>query len=436
MTESESTTQLLRARQGLLTPEMEAVARLEGLSPETIRSEVAAGRMVIPANPRHRIERPAGIGLACRTKVNANIGNSALCSGMAEEIRKLEWAVRLGSDTVMDLSTGGEIDRIREEILARSPVPVGTVPIYQAVREVGDQGERLDPERLLEVIDRQGAQGVDYITVHCALLRAHLPLAARRVTGIVSRGGSLMAGWMRRHGEENPLYARFDDLLAIARRHDMTLSLGDGLRPGCLADASDAAQFAELEAMGELVGRARAAGVQAMVEGPGHIPLHQIQRNVELQQRLCDGAPFYVLGPVVTDIAPGYDHITSAIGGALAAWFGASMLCYVTPREHLGLPDAEDVRQGVIAARIAAHAADVARGRPGARDPDDAMARARFAFDWEGQFGLAMDPETARRLRTQGLPEGVSDHCTMCGPEFCAMKLSREALSGQGDPGR
>ncbi len=407
---------------------MEAVAREEGLSAEEVRREVAAGRMVIPANPAHKILKPAGIGMILRTKVNANIGNSSVCSGIEEEIAKMRRAVEFGSDTVMDLSTGGDLDRIRTAILEKCPVPLGTVPVYQAVKEAGGSGEELDPDVLLEVIDRQGRQGVDYITVHCGILQDHLPLAEKRLMGIVSRGGSLMAAWMKAHGKENPLYERFDDLLEIAAKYDMTLSLGDGLRPGCLADASDEAQFAELEVLGDLVRRARAAGVQAMVEGPGHIPVDQIRMNVEKEIELCDGAPFYVLGPVVTDIAPGYDHITSAIGGALAAFFGASMLCYVTPMEHLGLPGIEDVRRGVVAARIAAHAADVARGIPGAREKDDAMARARIAFDWERQFELAMDPLTARKLRNTGEQGEEVDYCTMCGPEFCAMRVSKRAL--------
>ena len=433
MTEKDPGTQLERAARGEITPEMEKVARKEGLSPEKVREEVAAGRMVIPANPSHRGMEPIGIGMACRTKVNANIGNSSLCSGIEEEIAKMRRAVQFGADTVMDLSTGGDLDKIRTAILAECPVPLGTVPIYQAVKEAGGKGEDLDPDRLLEVIDRQGSQGVDYITVHCGVLRDHLPLAGKRVMGIVSRGGSLMAAWMKAHGEENPLYARFDDLLEIARRHDMTLSLGDGLRPGCLADASDDAQFAELRVLGELVRRARKAGVQAMVEGPGHIPLDQIRMNVEREIQECDGAPFYLLGPVVTDVAPGYDHLTSAIGGTLAAFFGASMLCYVTPMEHLGLPGVEDVRRGVIASRIAAHAADVARGRPGARDWDDAMARARIVFDWEKQFELAMDPERARELRSGGDKTEEVDYCTMCGPEFCAMRISNRAFGKGGE---
>ena len=428
-------TQLQRAARGEITAEMEAVARKEGLSPEEVRQEVAAGRMVIPANPSHPGMEPIGIGRACRTKVNANIGNSSLCSGIDEEIAKMLRAVKFGADTVMDLSTGGDLDKIRTAILGKCPVPLGTVPIYQAVKEVGGKGEDLDPDGILEVIDRQGRQGVDYITVHCGILREHLPLAEKRVTGIVSRGGSLLAAWMKARGRQNPLYEKFDDLLEIAGRHDMTLSLGDGLRPGCLADASDEAQFAELRVLGELVRRARKAGVQAMVEGPGHIPVDQIQMNIEREIEECDGAPFYVLGPIVTDVAPGYDHITSAIGGTLAAFYGASMLCYVTPMEHLGLPGIEDVRRGVIASRIAAHAADIARGRGRARAWDDAMARARIVFDWEKQFDLAMDPERARELRNRGNQADGGNYCTMCGPDFCAMRISNRALKKGDSPG-
>jgi len=427
-------TQIEQARAGMITPEMEAVAQAEGLDPELVRSEVARGRMVIPANRVHLEAglQPIGIGTDTRTKINANLGLSALGSDPQKELEKLEVALRCGADTVMDLSTGEGIAEVRRRMIQRARVPVGTVPIYEVAERLKDIAE-MRPAHFLEVVEAQARQGVDYMTIHCALLREHLPLACRRVTGIVSRGGSLIARWMAVHGEENPLYTHFDELCEIMRAWDVTWSLGDGLRPGSLADASDEAQLAELRVMGDLVRRAREAGCQVMVEGPGHLPMDQIERNVRLQQQWCDEAPFYVLGPVVTDIAPGYDHITSAIGGALAAWYGASLLCYVTPKEHLGLPDVEDVRQGVIAAKIAAHAADIARQRPGARQRDDALSRARFAFDWAEQFRLALDPETARRMHQESTPEVQNEqapYCSMCGPKFCAMRIN-QALRAQ-----
>ncbi|MHC5537475.1 phosphomethylpyrimidine synthase ThiC, partial [Singulisphaera rosea] len=362
-------TQIELARQGIVSPEMEFVARREGLEPELVRSEVARGRMVIPANVAHLklgLE-PMGIGIKAKCKINANIGNSAVTSDIDNELAKLKLAVELGSDTVMDLSTGGNIDAIRQAIIAASPVPIGTVPMYQAIQRV-KQVEDLSEQDLLDIVEHQAKQGVDYMTLHAGILREYIPLTANRVTGIVSRGGSLIAQWMFAHKKENPLYTRFDDLCDIMRQYDVTWSLGDSLRPGSLADASDAAQFAELKTLGELTRRAWSRGCQVMVEGPGHIPMDQIAMNMEKQAVECNEAPFYVLGPLVTDIAPGYDHITSAIGAALAGWHGASMLCYVTPKEHLGLPEVEDVRQGVIAYKIAAHAADLARHRPGARD--------------------------------------------------------------------
>jgi len=421
-------TQMYHARRGVLTPEMERVAEREGLEPEEVRREVAEGHLAIPANVNHAGLDPIGIGTAATVKINANIGNSAVSSDIDEELEKLHLAVHFGADTVMDLSTGGDIDAIRRAIIEASPVPVGTVPIYQSVTEV-EQVEDLTAEDLLEMIELQARQGVDFMTVHCGILREHLPLALRRVTGIVSRGGGLLAQWMTAHQRQNPLYERFDDLCDIARRYDVTLSLGDGLRPGCLADASDQAQFAELETMSELTRRAWERDVQVMIEGPGHIPFDQIEMNVRRQQELCHGAPFYVLGPIVTDIAPGYDHITSAIGATLAAYAGASYLCYVTPREHLGLPDLGDVKQGVIAYKIAAHAADIARGRKGARDRDDEMSRARFAFDWEKQFALSLDPEFARCLHDESLPDDhfkTAEFCSMCGPKFCPMRMTKE----------
>lgn len=421
-------TQMHHARRGVVTPEMEAVADRERLDPETVRREVAAGRMVIPANVNHRALRPIGIGQAATIKINANIGNSAVTSDIEGELCKLAVATQYGADTCMDLSTGGDIDAIRKAIIDASPVPIGTVPVYQAVAEL-KRVEDMTAEDLLEMIEHQAQQGVDYMTVHCGVLLEHLPLVQRRVTGIVSRGGSLMAQWMVHHRRQNPLYERFDDLCDIARQYDVTLSLGDGLRPGCLADASDDAQFAELGTLGELTARAWERDVQVMVEGPGHVPFDQIALNVQKQQELCHGAPFYVLGPLVTDIAPGYDHITSAIGATMAGYAGASYLCYVTPKEHLGLPDLEDVKQGVIAYKIAAHAADVARGKPGARDRDDELSRARFAFDWNRQFELALDPETARRMHDETLGADYFKHaefCSMCGPKFCSMHITRE----------
>jgi phosphomethylpyrimidine synthase len=421
-------TQLEQARQGTVTPEMEAVARSERLAAEQVRDEVARGRMVIPAN-RVRVGmglRPIGIGIAARTKINANIGKSPLSSDAECELEKLYAALRYGADTVMDLSTGEGIDAVRQRILESTDVPVGTVPIYQMAQQLEDIAD-MRPEDFLDVVEQQARQGVDYMTIHCAILREHLPLTEKRLTGIVSRGGSLVAKWMSAHRQQNPLYTHFDQLCEIMRQYDVTWSLGDALRPGSLADASDEAQLAELKVMGELGRRAREHGCQVMIEGPGHVPMDQIERNVRLQQEWCDEAPFYVLGPVVTDVAPGYDHITSAIGAALAAWYGAAMLCYVTPREHLGLPSLDDVRQGVIAYKIAAHAADVARQRPGARERDDAVSKARFEFDWAEQFRLALDPETARRMHDESLPEATridSPYCTMCGPKFCAMRTT------------
>ena len=390
-------TQRHSARRGEITPAMRHVATEEGLDPELVRSEVAAGRLIIPANVKHASLQPMGIGAVARVKINANIGNSTVKSDIETELEKLRISIKYGADTVMDLSTGGDLDAIRTAIIAASPVPIGTVPIYHATAMV-DKAEDLTADLLLSIIERQAQQGVDYMTVHCGLLRRHLPLARQRLIGIVSRGGGLLARWMAYHKQENPLYERFDDILEIARRYDVALSLGDGLRPGCLADASDEAQFAELAILGELTRRAWEKDVQVMIEGPGHVPMDQIEMNVRKQKELCHGAPFYTLGPLVTDIAPGYDHITSAIGGAMIAWYGADMLCYVTPKEHLGLPDLEDVRIGIVAHKLAAHAADVARGRQGARDRDDAMSRARAGFDWKTQFALALDPDMARDL--------------------------------------
>jgi phosphomethylpyrimidine synthase len=422
-------TQLEYARKGLITDAMRRVAERESLPAEVIRDEVARGRMVIPANVRHLEGRldPMGIGKMCTVKINANIGNSAVTSGVDEELEKLHRAVHFGADTVMDLSTGGDIDNIRQSIIGESTVPIGTVPIYQAVQSV-KRVEDLTPDDFVEMAEHQAKQGTDYQTIHAGTLVEHVPLAADRLTGIVSRGGSLLAQWMTYHHRQNPLYERFDDLCDIFRRYDVTFSLGDGLRPGCLADACDEAQYAELRTLGELTRRARERGCQVMIEGPGHVPMDRLEENVQKQQEWCDEAPFYTLGPLVTDIAPGYDHITSAIGAAMIGWYGASLLCYVTPKEHLGLPNVEDVKQGVIAYKIAAHAADVARGRPGARQWDDDLSKARLEFDWEKQFDLSIDPETARSLHDEALPHDAfkeAEFCSMCGPKFCSMHISR-----------
>jgi phosphomethylpyrimidine synthase len=405
---------------------MRAVAARECLAPDLVRAEVARGRMVIPANPRHTTLAPIGIGINATCKVNANIGRAPAQSDAGAELDKLTACITYGADAVMDLSTGPQLDQIRRRMLAASPLPVGTVPVYQAVNAVRDVVE-LQAADFVRVIRAQAGQGVDFMTVHCGLLRQMLPLACRRTLGIVSRGGALMARWMVEHNAENPLYTQFDDVLAICREHDVTLSLGDGLRPGCLADASDAAQFAELAVLGELTQRCWDAGVQVMIEGPGHVPFDQIAMNVERQMAVCKEAPFYVLGPIVCDIAPGYDHITSAIGATAAATAGAAFLCYVTPKEHLGLPDLEDVRTGIIAYKIAAHAADVARKRPGARQRDDAMAAARKNFDWESQFALALDPARARAYfdaRNSGHAAATQHFCSMCGEQFCAVRTS------------
>jgi phosphomethylpyrimidine synthase len=423
-------TQIESARAGVVTPEMQYVAEREGLDAAVIRDEVARGRMVIPANKVHLKKRlePMCIGVAAKTKINANIGNSAVTSNVEVELEKLHTAVHFGSDTVMDLSTGRDIDGIRQAIIDASPVPIGTVPIYQVVQQLDDICD-MTPQNFLDMVEHQARQGVDYMTIHAGVLLEHLHLTLGRVTGIVSRGGSLMAKWMMHHRQQNPLYTHFEDLCDIMHEYDVTWSLGDGLRPGSIADASDAAQFAELDVLGELTERAWAKNTQVMVEGPGHVPMDQIDMNIKRQMQVCREAPFYVLGPLVTDIAPGYDHITSAIGAALAGWSGAAMLCYVTPKEHLGLPETEDVKQGVIAYKIAAHAADLARHRPGSRTRDDALSKARFAFDWNEQFRLSLDPETARRMHDETLPQDTfkSAHfCSMCGPKFCSMKITEE----------
>ena len=426
---SRGITQMARARRGEITPAMQKVAELEGLEPALVRAEVARGRLIIPANIHHLAGAlvPMAIGQVSRVKINANIGNSAVTSDIPAELEKLRLAVQYGADTVMDLSTGKDLDATRAAIITASTVPIGTVPIYQASLQVHDVPD-LTPKQLLDVIEHQAVQGVDYMTIHAGILLEHLPLVHGRVTGIVSRGGALLAVWMMAHRKQNPLYTHYGDVLDILRAHDVTISLGDSLRPGSIHDASDRAQFAELNTLGELTLKAWERDVQVMVEGPGHIPMHQIEMNVKKQKEICHEAPFYTLGPLVTDIAPGYDHITSAIGAAMIGWHGADMLCYVTPKEHLGLPNAEDVRQGVIAYKIAAHAADIARGRQGATERDDALSRARYRFDWNEQFRLSLDPERAREYHDADLPAEYfksAEFCAMCGPQFCSMHHSR-----------
>ena len=428
---ADAQTQLGFARRGEITPAMKRVAEREGLDPELIRSEIARGRLIIPANIHHLATSldAMGVGTVATVKINANMGNSAVTSDIKEELKKLHMAVHYGADTVMDLSTGGNIPEIRKAIIDASPVPVGTVPIYEALTRV-NRVEDLTIKVLLETIEDQAKQGVDYMTIHAGILLEYLPLTQRRITGIVSRGGSILAQWMAAHQKQNPLYEYFDEISDILRAHDVSYSLGDSLRPGCIADASDEAQLAELKTLGELTQRAWKKDVQVMIEGPGHVPMDQLEMNVKLQQKYCNEAPFYTLGPLVTDVAPGYDHITSAIGAAMVGWYGSSLLCYVTPKEHLGLPNEEDVRNGVIAYKIAAHAADIARGRRKAHERDDALSRARFSFDWEQQFALSLDPETAKRMHDETLPDDFykdAKFCSMCGPKFCSMRISQTA---------
>jgi phosphomethylpyrimidine synthase len=420
-------TQMHYARKGVVTEEMEYVARREKVDPELVRSEIARGRLIIPANINHTNLEPMGIGIALTCKVNANIGNSAVTSDVDGELRKLKVSLKYGADTVMDLSTGGDIDGIRKAIIAASPVPIGTVPIYQTLQATKNV-RNMRADDMIDMLEHQAKQGVDYFTIHCGVLVEYLPLVKDRITGIVSRGGSIMAQWMLEHHKQNPFYVHWDKVLEICKKYDVSISAGDGLRPGCLADASDQAQFAELKTLGELTRRAWEKDVQVMIEGPGHVPFDQIEMNVKKEMELCNEAPFYVLGPLVTDIAPGYDHITSAIGATMAGFAGAAMLCYVTPKEHLGLPNEEDVKAGLIAYKIAAHAADVARKRPGARDRDDALSRARYAFDWKEQFRLALDPETAQSMHDETLPDEYfksAEFCSMCGPKFCSMHINR-----------
>jgi phosphomethylpyrimidine synthase len=465
-------TQLEFARAGIVTEEMIYVAHRENLgreakvadasarvadgesfgaaipefvTPEFVREEVARGRAIIPANINHLELEPMAIGRNFLVKVNANIGNSAVSSGVAEEVEKMAWAIRWGADTVMDLSTGRNIHNIRSWIIRNAPVPIGTVPIYQALEKVGGDPLKLDWEVFKDTLVEQAEQGVDYFTIHAGVRLAHVPLTARRVTGIVSRGGSIMARWCLAGHRESFLYERFGDICDIMRRYDVSFSLGDGLRPGSIADANDAAQFAELETLGELTRVAWDKGCQVMIEGPGHVPMHKIKVNMEKQLKECGEAPFYTLGPLTTDIAPGYDHITSAVGAAMIGWFGTAMLCYVTPKEHLGLPDREDVKAGVIAYRIAAHAADLAKGHPAARIRDDALSRARFDFRWEDQFNLSLDPDTARKFHDETLPKDshkVAHFCSMCGPKFCSMQITQdlrkeaEAMAGMAEKSR
>jgi phosphomethylpyrimidine synthase len=429
-------TQLHYARRGEITPEMAFVAAREGLDPELVRTEVATGRAIIPANVNHPESEPMAIGRAFLVKINANIGNSAVTSSIADEVEKLTWATRWGADTVMDLSTGADIHTTREWIVRNSPVPIGTVPIYQALEKVNGDATALSWDVFRDTVVEQCEQGVDYMTVHAGVRLAYVPLTARRTTGIVSRGGSILAAWCLAHHRENFLYDHFEELCELFAAYDVAFSLGDGLRPGSIADANDEAQFAELRTLGELTKIAHAHDVQVMIEGPGHVPMHKIKENVDLQMELCDDAPFYTLGPLTTDIAPGYDHITSAIGAAMIGWFGTAMLCYVTPKEHLGLPDRQDVKDGVIAYKIAAHAADLAKGHPRAQERDDALSKARFEFRWQDQFELSLDPETARAFHDETLPAEpakTAHFCSMCGPKFCSMRISHDIREMHGD---
>ena len=423
-------TQMYYAKKGVITPEMNYVAQTEKLNPELVRSEVAAGKMIIPANIHHENLLPMAIGREAKTKINANIGNSSLSSDIDAELEKLQICLKYGTDTVMDLSTGGDLDAIRSAIIANSTVPIGTVPMYQIIHDIKEV-ENLTADNILKTLEKQARQGVSYFTIHAGFLLKFMPLVAKRKMGIVSRGGSLTASWMMHHHKENPFYEAFDDILEICAAHDVALSLGDGLRPGCLYDATDEAQLSELRVLGELTLRAWEKNVQVMIEGPGHIPLNQIEYNMKIERELCHGAPFYVLGPLPTDIGAGYDHITSAIGGTMAAFYGASMLCYVTPKEHLGLPNANDVREGIVAHKIAAHAADVALGKAGAIERDHAMSDARYAFDWNKQFELSLDPQRARELHDESLPQESfkkAEFCSMCGPKFCAYKISKNLM--------
>jgi phosphomethylpyrimidine synthase len=424
------------AKQGIITPDMEYVAKVEKLDPELVRSEIARGRLIIPANVNHKHVNPMAIGMVSSCKVNANIGSSALASDIAGEIEKVDASLKYGADTIMDLSTGGDLDAIREAVIAHSSVPVGTVPMYQILHDCNDKIEDLTIENMLAVLEKQAKQGVSYFTIHAGFLLRFMPHVAKRKMGIVSRGGSLMAAWMMHYHKENPFYEAFDEILDICRKYDVSLSLGDSLRPGCLHDASDEAQLSELKVLGELTLRAWEKDVQVMIEGPGHVPLNQIERNMKIEREYCHDAPFYILGPLTTDIGAGYDHITSAIGAAVGGWHGASMLCYVTCKEHLGLPNAEDVREGIVTYKIAAHTADIARGRKGARDRDNAMSDARYGFDWNRQFELALDPDKAKEYHDETLPQDVfkdAEFCSMCGPKFCSYKITQQIVDEHGE---
>jgi phosphomethylpyrimidine synthase len=421
--------QMHYARRGELTEEMRFVAIRENVAPELVRDEIARGRAIIPANKRHLELEPMIIGRNFLVKINANIGNSAVLSSIADEVEKMTWAVQWGADTVMDLSTGKSIHETREAIIRNAPVPIGTVPIYQALEKVKGRAEDLNIDIFLETLIEQAEQGVDYFTIHAGVLLRYIPLTAKRVTGIVSRGGSIMAKWCLAHHKENFLYTDFERICEVMKAYDVSFSLGDGLRPGSIADANDAAQFAELETLGELTKVAWKHDVQVMIEGPGHVPMHKIKENMDKQLSICHEAPFYTLGPLVTDIAPGYDHITSGIGAAMIGWFGTAMLCYVTPKEHLGLPNKDDVKTGVITYKIAAHAADLAKGHPGAIERDNALSKARFEFRWQDQFNLSLDPSTAKDFHDETLPADAAKHahfCSMCGPNFCSMRITEE----------
>lgn len=434
--DDEVRTQMYYAKRGIITPDMEYVAKVEKIEPELVRSEIARGRLIIPANVNHKHLKPMAIGIASSCKINANIGSSALASDIQGEIEKVDVCLKHGADTIMDLSTGGDLDSIRSAVIEHSTVPIGTVPMYQILHDCKDKIEDLTIESMLKVLEKQAQQGVSYFTIHAGFLLQFMPHVAKRKMGIVSRGGSLMAAWMMHYHKENPFYDAYDDILDICRKYDVSLSLGDSLRPGCLADASDEAQLSELKILGELTLRAWEKDVQVMIEGPGHVPLNQIERNMKLEREYCHEAPFYILGPLTTDIAAGYDHISSAIGAAVGGWHGASMLCYVTPKEHLGLPNAEDVREGIIAYKIAAHSADIARGRKGARDIDDEMSDARYAFDWNKQFELCLDPERAKEYHDETLPQDVfkeAEFCSMCGPKFCSYKITQKIVEDHGD---
>jgi phosphomethylpyrimidine synthase len=429
-------TQMHYAKKGIITPDMEYIAEVENLDPELVRSEVAKGRLIIPANVNHKHLKPMAIGMASSCKINANIGSSSLASDIQGEIEKVDVCLKHGADTIMDLSTGGDLDSIRRAVIEHSSVPIGTVPMYQILHDCNDKIEDLTIESMLAVLEKQAQQGVSYFTIHAGFLLRFMPHIAKRKMGIVSRGGSLMAAWMMHYHKENPFYDAYDDILDICRKYDVSLSLGDSLRPGCLADASDEAQLSELKVLGELTLRAWEKDVQVMIEGPGHVPLNQIERNMKLEREYCHEAPFYILGPLTTDIAAGYDHISSAIGAAVGGWHGASMLCYVTPKEHLGLPNAKDVREGIIAYKIAAHSADIARGRKGARDIDDEMSDARYAFDWNKQFELCLDPDRAKEYHDETLPQDVfkeAEFCSMCGPKFCSYKITQKIVDKHGE---